>query len=65
MIRAKTVTSVAERTKLYEEAQLIAKEEAPWIPIVHAAVFVATRKEVVNYKIDPFGGQYYHQVDLQ
>jgi dipeptide transport system substrate-binding protein len=65
MVRAKTATSVAERTKLYEEAQLIAKEEAPWIPIAHAVVFVATRKEVVNYKLDPFGGQYYHQVDLQ
>ncbi|HEX6013192.1 MAG TPA: ABC transporter substrate-binding protein [Geminicoccaceae bacterium] len=65
MIEAKVATSVAERTRLYEEAQLIAKEEAPWIPIAHSIVFVPVRKEVVNYKVDPFGAQYYHQVDLR
>ena len=65
MLKAKVATSLAQRTKLYEEAQVIAKEEAPWIPIAHSVVFVPVRKDVVNYKVDPFGAQYYHQVDLQ
>ena len=54
----------AERTRLYEEAQVIFKEQAPWITIAHSIVFMPMRKEVVGYKIDPFGGHYFYGVDL-
>ena len=30
LVKAKQISDVAERTKLYEQAQLIFKEEAPW-----------------------------------
>jgi dipeptide transport system substrate-binding protein len=62
--KAKRLPDQAERTTLYKQAQVLAKEEAPWVPIAHSIVFVPVRKEVVNYKVDPFGGQYYHRVDL-
>jgi dipeptide transport system substrate-binding protein len=65
MVRAKVATDPAERTRLYEEAQVIAKEEAPWVPIAHSVVFVPVRAEVLGYTVDPFGGQYYHKVDLR
>ena len=40
-----------ERTKLYEKAQEIVKDEAPWVPIAHSVRFEPVRKEVKNYKM--------------
>ena len=54
-----------ERTELYEQAQVIFKEEAPWVTIAHSIVFMPVRKEVVGYKIDPFGGHVFYGVDLE
>jgi dipeptide transport system substrate-binding protein len=63
--QAKLVTDQAERTKLYAEAQKIFKEEAPWVTVAHSIVFKPVRKEVVDFKIDPFGGHIFYGVDLQ
>ena len=65
LIQAKQTSDVAERTRLYKEAQLIFKEEAPWVTIAHSVVFVPVRKEVVDYRIDPFGGHPFYGVDLK
>ena len=62
--QAVRVNDEAKRTELYEQAQVIFKEQAPWITIAHSVVFVPTRKEVVGYKIDPFGGHEFYGVDL-
>ena len=62
--QAKTTADVLERTRLYEEAQVVFKREAPWATIAHSVVFEPLRKEVVDYKIDPFGGHFYG-VDLE
>jgi dipeptide transport system substrate-binding protein len=64
LVKAKRTTDVAERTRLYEKAQLVFKEEAPWVTIAHSVVFMPMRKEVVGYKIDPFGGHVFYGVDL-
>lgn len=63
--KAKIVSDPAERTKLYQEAQLIFKEQAPWATIAHSIVFQPVRKEVVDWKIDPFGGNIFYGVDLK
>lgn len=62
--KAKIVSNHAERSHLYEEAQVIFKEQAPWATIAHSVVFMPVRKEVQNYKIDPFGGHIFYGVDL-
>jgi dipeptide transport system substrate-binding protein len=54
-----------ERTAMYEEAQEIFKEEAPWVTVAHSIVFMPLRQEVVGYKIDPFGGHVFYGVDLE
>jgi dipeptide transport system substrate-binding protein len=64
LVEAKQTSDQARRTELYEEAQVIFKEEAPWVTIAHSVVFVPVRKEVVDYKIDPFGGHIFYGVDL-
>ena len=66
LIQAAKVTSdPAERTRLYEKAQLVFKEQAPWATIAHSVVFKPIRKEVVGFKIDPFGGHIFYGVDLK
>lgn len=63
--KAKTVSDPAERTKLYEQAQTVFKEQAPWATIAHSVVFQPVRKEVKDFRIDPFGGNVFYGVDLE
>jgi dipeptide transport system substrate-binding protein len=63
--KAKVVSDPAERTRLYEEAQVVFKEQAPWATIAHSIVFKPIRKEVVDFRIDPFGGHVFYGVDLK
>ena len=63
--KAKIVADNAERTKLYQEAQVIFKDQAPWATIAHSVVFQPVRKEVVDFRIDPFGGNVFYGVDLK
>ena len=65
LMQAKGTADIARRTEYYEKAQLIFKEEAPWITIAHSVVFMPMRKEVVGYKIDPFGLHKFYGVDLR
>ena len=63
--KARTIADKDERTKLYEQAQVIFKEEAPWFTIAHSVVYEPTRKEVVDYKVSPFGRHEFYGVDLK
>ena len=63
--KAKVVSDVAERTKLYEEAQIIFKEQAPWATIAHSVRFQPVLKQVTDFKIDPFGGHIFYGVGLE
>jgi len=63
--KAKVVSDIKERTKLYEEAQIVFKSQAPWATIAHSVVFMPLAKNVENFKIDPFGGHIFYGVDLK
>jgi dipeptide transport system substrate-binding protein len=63
--KAKTVSDPAERTALYEQAQLIFKEQAPWATIAHSVVYEPTRPEVVDYRVHPFGLHIFYGVSLK
>ncbi|SNS14429.1 ABC transporter substrate-binding protein [Tropicimonas sediminicola] len=62
--KAKITTDVAERTALYEEAQVIFKEQAPWATIAHSVVFMPMRPEVEGYKVHPLGGHIFYGVSI-
>ena len=62
--KAKTISDHDKRAELYKQAQLVFKEQAPWATIAHSVVFEPLRKEVKNYKIDPFGGHVFYGVDI-
>ncbi len=63
--QAKIVSDYDKRVELYKKAQVIFKEQAPWATIAHSIVYEPVRKEVVDYKIDPFGGHIFYGVDLK
>ena len=63
--QAKRVTDIEERSKLYHQALRIFKEEAPWVTVAHSVVYQPVRKEVVDFRIDPFGGNVFYGVDLK
>ena len=62
---AKRTPNVAERTKLYEQAQVIFKEQAPWYTVAHSIQYRPVRKEVVDFRISPFGAHIFYGVDIQ
>ncbi len=62
--QAKVVSDPAERTRLYEEAQVIFKEQAPWATIAHSVVFMPMRPEVEGYVMHPLGGHIFTEVGL-
>lgn len=63
--RAKRTSNQAERERLYAEAQILVKHEAPWVPIAHSVVFMATRKDVQGFRMDPLGRHPFEGVDLK
>ena len=63
--KAKSTSDMAERTKLYEEMQVIEHEEAPDMKIAHSIVFEAMRAEVSGYKQSPFGSHEFQGVDVK
>ena len=63
--KAKITTNVAERTKLYEQAQVIFKEQAPWFTIAHAVQLKPMSKNVIDFKLSPFGRHTFYGVDIK
>ncbi len=63
--KAKVVSNPAERTKLYEKAQVVFKEQAPWFTIAHAVQLAPVRKEVIDFKLSPFGRHTFYGVDMK
>ena len=64
IIKAAQTPKQADRAKLYEQAQVIFKEEAPWITIAHSIRFDPVRKEVKGYKMDATAHHYFNKADL-
>lgn len=63
--KAKITADHAERVKLYEQAQVVFKREAPWATIAHSLVSEPISTNVIDYKVDPFGGHIFYGVDLK
>jgi dipeptide transport system substrate-binding protein len=62
--KAKVTSDMAERTKLYEQAQVIFKDQAPWATIAHSVVFMPMLPSVKGYKMNPLGLHIFADVDI-
>jgi dipeptide transport system substrate-binding protein len=65
VLKAKVTTDVKERTKLYEQAQVVFKEQAPWFTIAHAVQLKPMTKNVIDFKLSPFGRHSFYGVDIK
>ncbi len=65
VVQAKRTTDIAKRTELYQKAQAVFKEEAPWFTVAHSVQYKPVRKEVVDFKLSPFGAHVFYGVDIK
>lgn len=61
---AKLTTDQAKRSTLYEQAQAIFKQQAPWLTIAHQVVAQPVSTKVKDFRVDPFGGNLFEGVDI-
>jgi len=64
IIKAAQTPKQADRAKLYEQAQVIFKEEAPWITVAHSIRFDPLRKDVSGYKMDATAHHYFNKAEV-
>jgi dipeptide transport system substrate-binding protein len=64
IVKAAQTPKQADRAKLYEQAQVIFKEEAPWITVAHSLRFDPIRTEVKGYKMDATAHHYFNNVEV-
>ena len=63
--KARVSSNKDERTKLYQEAQAIAIDQAPWVPLAHSTVVLPMSKSVKNYVMEPLGSHRFEKVDIE
>lgn len=57
-------TDQSIRADFYRQAQVIARDEAPWVPLAHSVVLMAKRRSVQNFTIDPLDRHLFGNVRL-
>lgn len=62
--KAAATSDTAERTKLYEEAQVIFKQQVPWLTIANSVVYMPMSKRVTGYHMDPVGLHRFDDVSI-
>ncbi len=60
--KAKTLSDKKQRIKLYEKAQVVFKQQVPWVTLAHSKVFRAMSIKVAGFVIDPLGGDIFKSV---
>ncbi len=65
LIQAQALTDQKQRTELYKQAQTIIKADAPWVPLVHATVPLAAKKDVTGFFPHPTGIYDLREVSFQ
>jgi len=61
LMKARRVADMAERTRLYEEAQVAIHKDAPWVPLFHAKQMAAVRANVRGFTLHPTGKAHFHR----
>jgi dipeptide transport system substrate-binding protein len=65
VLKAKTLSDQKQRAALYMKAQAVFKEQSPWFTIAHAVQLKPVRKEVIDFKLSPFGRHTFYGVDIK
>ncbi|MEW4368511.1 ABC transporter substrate-binding protein [Paenibacillus kandeliae] len=65
LVQAQRETDQDARAKLYEQAQVIVKEDAPWVPLVHSTPLLAANAKLKGYTPSPTGSEPYTEIYLE
>ncbi|PLR76020.1 ABC transporter substrate-binding protein [Bacillus sp. V3-13] len=65
LIKAQSTADQKEREELYKQAQVIIKEDAPWIPLVHSKPALAGRADITGFKPHPTGSDLLATVEFK
>lgn len=65
LLKAQASSDQAEREELYKQAQVIIKDDAPWIPLVHSRPILAGKAGISNFKPHPTGSDLLSHVELK
>ena len=61
---AQKTADPAKRTALYQQAQVVFKEQVPWYTIAHSLQTLASGKGVSGFHESPLGSHYFYTVDV-
>lgn len=59
------VNDPEERSKLYQQAQVIMNEQVPFLPIAHSMIYEVISNKVTGYIVDPLGLHHFDYVGLE
>lgn len=62
LVQAQIETDQDKRAELYKQAQVIIKQDAPWIPLVHTTPLLAAKANLKGYVPAPTGTEYYSNI---
>ncbi|WP_243291551.1 ABC transporter substrate-binding protein [Bacillus sp. FJAT-47783] len=65
LIAAQTETVQEKRNELYNKAQEIIHEDAPWVPLVHSTPLLAGSSKITNFLPHPTGSDSLTKVELK
>ncbi len=63
--KAKETSIQSRRKELYNEAQVIFHNQAPWVCLAHSVIIEPMKKNVMNFKLYPTGKRIFHYVWLK
>ncbi len=65
LIDAQSEVDEAKRIDLYKQAQVIIKDDAPWVPLAHSTPLLGASKSVTGYAPHPTGSESLENVSMQ
>lgn len=65
LLKAQASSDQAEREELYKQAQVIIKDDAPWIPLVHSTPLLAGGANISNFLAHPTGSDLLSSVEIK
>ena len=64
LLTAQETSDVRERARLYEKAQEIIRDQAPWVPLAHAEQHIAYSSRISGLAYNVNGSYYYHELKI-
>jgi len=63
--KARVISNKEERSRLYQEAQQMVHDRAPWIVLANSTVVLPMSSKIKNYVMDPLGAHRFGKVDIE